>query len=199
MVHNSHRKLFTSTHIILACLKFDFPFKILTKLCSLISFHICTIFPFLNQNIIFPKTLFFFFWNYYLWMGVNKILAFIILNVFLHLRKIFFRLSDQMSILCNCHNPKGILVLKEVEKRITRLRLGLSHSREHKFKHNVQKSLNPLCNCGHSIESTTHFFLHCPLFTNERYTLLSFLSSIDCNFLSNIDFKYVDLGIQFVV
>ena len=51
----------------------------------------------------------------------------------------------------NCHNPKGINL-------ITRLRLGLSHLREHKFKHNFQESLNPLCNCGHSIESTTHFF-----------------------------------------
>ena len=99
--------------------------------------------------------------------------------------------------MCNCHNPKGILILKEVEKRVTRLRLGLSHLKGHKFKHNVQKTLNPLCNCGHGIESTTHFFLHSPLFTNERYTLLSLLSSINCNFLNNIDLKYVDLGIQF--
>ena len=81
----------------------------------------------------------------------------------------------------NCHNLKGI-------KLITRLHLGLSHLREHKFKHNFQESLNPLCNCGHGIESTTHFFLHCPLFTNERYTLLSTLSSIDCTLLNNTDF-----------
>ena len=45
-----------------------------------------------------------------------------------------------------------------------RLRLGLSHLREHKFKHNFQDSINPLCNCGHDIESTTHYLLHCPLF-----------------------------------
>ena len=81
----------------------------------------------------------------------------------------------------NCHNPKGI-------KLITRLRLGLSHLREHKFKHNFQESLNPLWNCGRGIESTTNFFLHCPLFTNVRYTLLSTLSSIDCNLLNNTDF-----------
>ena len=80
-----------------------------------------------------------------------------------------------------CHNPKGI-------KLITRLRLGLSRFREHKFKHNFQESLNPLPNCGHGIKSTTHFFLHCPLFTNERYTLLSTESSIDCNLLNNTDF-----------
>ena len=79
----------------------------------------------------------------------------------------------------NCHNPKGI-------KRFTRLCLGLSYF--HKFKHNFKEPLNPLCKFGHGIESTTHFFLHCPLFTNERYTLLSTLSSIDCNLLNNTDF-----------
>ena len=42
--------------------------------------------------------------------------------------------------------------------------------------------------CGYRIESTTHIVLHCPLFTNQRYTLLSTLSSIDCNLLNNTDF-----------
>ena len=41
----------------------------------------------------------------------------------------------------DCHNPKGI-------KLITRLRLGLSYLREHKFKHSFQDTINPLCNCG---------------------------------------------------
>ena len=40
-----------------------------------------------------------------------------------------------------CHNPKGI-------KLLTRLRLGLSHLREHKFKHNFQDCLNPICLCS---------------------------------------------------
>ena len=38
------------------------------------------------------------------------------------------------------NNPKGINL-------ITRLRLCLSHLREHKFKHSFQDTLNPLCNC----------------------------------------------------
>ena len=80
----------------------------------------------------------------------------------------------------NCHNPKGV-------KLITRLRLGLSHLREHKFKHNFQDSINPLCNCGHDIESTTHYLLHCPLFVNERSTFFSTLSSLDCTLLDNTD------------
>ena len=79
----------------------------------------------------------------------------------------------------NYHHPKGI--------KLMRLHLALSHLREHKFKNNFQESLNPLCNCGHSIESTAHF-LHWSLFTNERYTLLTTLSSIDCNLLNNTNF-----------
>ena len=71
----------------------------------------------------------------------------------------------------NCHNSKGV-------KLITRLRLGLSHLREHKFN---------LCNCGHDIESATHFLFHCPSFVNERSTFFSTLSSLDCNLLDNAD------------
>ena len=68
--------------------------------------------------------------------------------------------------LFNCHNPKGI-------KFITRLRLCLSHLREHKFKHNFQGSLNPFCSCGLDMESTAHFLLHCPTYIIERRALLS--------------------------
>ena len=76
----------------------------------------------------------------------------------------------------NCHNPKGI-------KFITRLRLGLSHLREHKFKHSFQDSLNPFCSCGLDIESTGHYLLHCPTYITERRTLLSTIENIDNNLL----------------
>ena len=62
---------------------------------------------------------------------------------------------------------------------MTRLRLGLSHLREHKFIHKFQNCINPLCSCGTDIESTSHFFLHCPLFDDKRIILLSTLSKID--------------------
>ena len=52
----------------------------------------------------------------------------------------------------------------------------MSHLREHKFKHNFQGCLNPICSCGFDIESTSHFLLHCPTFNNEQYTLLSTLN-----------------------
>ena len=72
----------------------------------------------------------------------------------------------------NIHNPIGL-------KFLTRLRLGLSHLNEHKFKHNFQDCVNPLCSCSLEIESLSHFFLHCHHFTNIRATLLDDLQSVD--------------------
>ena len=54
----------------------------------------------------------------------------------------------------------------------------MSHLHQHKFKHNFQDCLNPICSCGLDIESTSHFLLHCPTFNDERYTLLSTLNNI---------------------
>ena len=41
----------------------------------------------------------------------------------------------------NCHNPREIYLS-------IRLRFGLSHLREHRFKLGFQDTLNPLCSCG---------------------------------------------------
>ena len=76
-----------------------------------------------------------------------------------------------------CHNLKGI-------KYLTRLRLGLSHLHEHKFKNNFQDTLNPLCTCGCDVENTCHFLLHCPNFLTERITLLNKIINIDSNMLN---------------
>ena len=61
---------------------------------------------------------------------------------------------------------------------MTRLRLWLSHQREHKFNNDFQNCINLLCSCGMGTESTSHFFPHSPLFDDERVTLLSTLSKI---------------------
>ena len=79
-----------------------------------------------------------------------------------------------------CHNPKGI-------KLLTRLRLDLSHLCEHKFKHSFQDCLNPFCLCGDEIETSTHYLLHCPTYTNERMTLLNKIKSINCSILESSD------------
>ena len=85
----------------------------------------------------------------------------------------------------NCHNPIGI-------KLITRLRLGLSHLRDHKFKHNFLDCLNPICCCGKDIETTVHYLLHCPIFSDERSIFFNNIRSIDENVLSGSDPKISD-------
>ena len=70
----------------------------------------------------------------------------------------------------NVHDPIGL-------KYLTRLRLNLSHLREHKFRHNFLDTVNPLCSCSLEM-SVSHFLLHRPFFTNLRITLLDNLIDI---------------------
>ena len=58
-------------------------------------------------------------------------------------------------------------------KLLTRLHVGLSHLREHKFRHNFQGIINPLCYCNVEIELTSHFFLRCQNFINPRNNLMN--------------------------
>ena len=75
--------------------------------------------------------------------------------------------------------PKGL-------KLITRLRIGLSQLRLRKFKHSFQDTLHPICNCG-TVETTVHYLLHCPNFSNERLIFFNKLRSIDANILNKDD------------
>ena len=86
----------------------------------------------------------------------------------------------------DCHHSIGI-------KYKTRIRLGLNHLREHKFKHSFQDTLNPICNCGNDVASSIHFFLHCPLYSNERRTLLNSLVNIGHTLLDNTDFSLTQI------
>ena len=72
----------------------------------------------------------------------------------------------------NIFDPTGL-------KFLTRLRLNFSHLREHKFRHNFQDTLNPLCNCINlETETTGHYLLRCVFYTNIRTTLLENLVEI---------------------
>ena len=73
---------------------------------------------------------------------------------------------------------------------MSRIRLGLSHLREHKFRHNFQDTVNPLCTCSLETEDTKHFFLRCQHFSTFRTTLLDELNTIEPNllFLNENDF-----------
>ena len=77
----------------------------------------------------------------------------------------------------NIHNPHGV-------KYLTRLRIIFSHLKEHKFKHNFQDSIDPMCSCSSGIETTIHFFLHCANFNIQRQTLFDKIATIDANILT---------------
>ena len=76
----------------------------------------------------------------------------------------------------NIHNPLGI-------KYLTRLRIGFSYLKEHKFRHNFQDSVDPMCSCNSGIETTAHFLLQCPNFSTQRQTLFDKIATIDANIL----------------
>ena len=84
----------------------------------------------------------------------------------------------------NCHNPKGI-------KLLSRLRLGLSHLREHKFKHSFQDSLNPFRSCGKGeAETSSHYLLHCSNYLEEQLALLNNIKYIQISLLQQSDSKF---------
>ena len=77
---------------------------------------------------------------------------------------------------CHSHN---------VIKLIIRLRLGLSHLCENKFRHNFQDTLNPICSCADDIATTIRYLLHFPNYLDERRTFLDNLQSIGKNIHDN--------------
>ena len=78
----------------------------------------------------------------------------------------------------NCHNPKGI-------KLLSRLRLGLSQLREHKFKHSFGKG---------EVETSSHYLLHCSNYLEERLALLNTIKDIiDMSILQQSDLKFTSV------
>ena len=85
----------------------------------------------------------------------------------------FIRLSP--NSIFNYHSPNGITL-------IARLRLGISHIREHKFRHNFQDTLK----LWDDIKTTIHYLLHCPNYFDEKKTILNSLQ----NYGENIHDKH---------
>ena len=76
------------------------------------------------------------------------------------------------------HNPIRL-------KLLTRLRYGLGHLREHKFKYSFQDKLNPLCSCRKEAETNFRFLLLYSSHSDERLTLLSKITNMNPNILGN--------------
>ena len=76
----------------------------------------------------------------------------------------------------NIFDPKGLTFL-------TCLRLGFSHLNEHRFRHNFQDCLNPLCFSSLELDNS-HYLLHCHHFLHHRVALMNSVESICDNFHS---------------
>ena len=81
----------------------------------------------------------------------------------------------------NIHDPMGVKYL----------RLGLSHLNNHKFRHNFQDCLNPLCPCSLEFESSIHYFLHCQYYNGIRKTILDTVKKIPNISVSNRSDEYL--------
>ena len=81
-------------------------------------------------------------------------------------KKLFLHIRLPAKSVYGIHNPKGIAYL-------TQLRVGLSKLNFHKFKHNFQDTVNPMCSINDGIEDTEHFLLLCNSFTEQRHDLLA--------------------------
>ena len=87
--------------------------------------------------------------------------------------------------LLNYFRPNSNYVFKPLGlKLLTRLRIGYSYLKEHKFKHSFQDFVYHLCSCGNDMESKVHFFLHYANFTTQRQILLTELKSINASILA---------------
>ena len=83
-----------------------------------------------------------------------------------------------------CHNPIGI-------KYLTRLRLGFSHLRYHKFKHGFLDAADLLCSCSTAIENTVHYFLACPNFSTAQNTFRNEIAIVDRSIIDQDEIKII--------
>ena len=72
-------------------------------------------------------------------------------------------------------------------KLVTRLLLGFSHLNEHRFQHDFENCINPLCSCSVETEDTLHYLLHCHHFLQHPFDLMNSVKSVLDNFESFSD------------
>ena len=66
-----------------------------------------------------------------------------------------------------------------------RLRLGLSHLSERRFRHIFKHCINSLCSCSLEAENTLHIFLHYLHYSTFRMDFMNKVNQIDEN-VSNL-------------
>ena len=58
------------------------------------------------------------------------------------------------------------------------MRLVSNHLSDHKFEHDFNDAINPICICRNDTKSRNFFFLHCPEYCRARQTLFENIQSI---------------------
>ena len=91
------------------------------------------------------------------------------LNIF---KSRLLRYIRPLESVFTCHNPIGI-------RDLTRIRVGFSHLRYHKFKHGFLDAIDPLCSCSTGTKNIVLYFLHCPNFSTARNTFLNQIAIVD--------------------
>ena len=69
------------------------------------------------------------------------------------------------------YDPIGLAILIQ-------LRVGLSKSSSHKFRHNFRETINPLCPSNYGTEDTEHYLLLCLSYVGLSYDLLANVAAI---------------------
>ena len=92
----------------------------------------------------------------------------------------WFNLDDAISRLltftCSIQNSAYNIFGQKGFKFQTRLRF--SYLNEHRFRHNFQDCLNPLCHCSLETEDTLHYLLQCYHFSQHRFDLMNSVQSV---------------------
>ena len=111
-------------------------------------------------------------------------------NLFRNTLLKFIRLAQRKTF--NINDFVGV-------KSLTRLRLGFSHLREHKFRHGFRDILNLLCPCSIETETTAHYFLRSHFYNANRSALMNELNEIHSSFSSLNENKFINLFYMAVI
>ena len=122
-------------------------------------------------------------WTIVTWNEIHKEARNTSLTVFKkHLLK---EICPVPHLVYNICNPNGL-------KLLPRLKLGFSHLNKHRFNHNFESCINPLCTCILELESTSYFFWHSHYYDSIRHKSNE-LFEVDNNLPNASDEKLVNI------
>ena len=94
------------------------------------------------------------------------------LSIFKNRLLTFF--NSKPNCIYDIHNPVGL-------RYLTRLRVGLSHLRSHKYHHKFKDTENDICLCDLQVpETVEHYLLYCPTYNLIRSELFEKLIDHIC-------------------